>query len=261
MVENEEQWELRPILGATGQAFMGTKQDEKIFFKRNSSPLIATLAADGITPKLKWTQRTYSGDILTAQEWAEGKTLSKKNMADDRVIKMIRHIHQSKNLLMTLRRIDNRVCKPLDFIDIYFKDLPPSLKSHTFFNEVIQFLENQIDDDFYLVDYVVCHGDLNHHNFLLSNDNQLYLVDWENVRIADPISDITWLLCQYFDPSQWMSWFNAYEIEVDKKVFKRVQWYSLMNCLLLVKHFSIENRYQRMNEVILLIKSIYNQVK
>ncbi|UUX34158.1 phosphotransferase family protein [Fundicoccus culcitae] len=261
MVENDEQWDMRPILGATGQAFMGVKEEEKIFFKRNSSPLIAALAADGITPKLKWTQRTYSGDILTAQEWAEGKTLSKQDMSSQRVIDLIRHVHESNNLLLTLKRIDNRVCKPLDFIDLYFNELPPSLKTHTLFNEIIQFLEDQIDDDFYLVDYVVCHGDLNHHNFLLSNHEQLYLVDWENVRIADPISDITWLLCQYLEPSQWMEWFNNYGIEITKKVFKRVQWYSLMNCLLLVKHYASENRYARMNEVILLIKSIYNQVK
>lgn len=34
-------------------------------------------------------------------------------------------------------------------------------------------------------------------------DQQLYLIDWEEVRIADPISDLTKFLLQYFKPSEW----------------------------------------------------------
>lgn len=261
MIDHDESWDMRPLLGATGQAFMGVKQHEKVFFKRNSSPIIAALSAEGITPKLKWTQRTYSGDTLTAQEWAEGKILTKEDMASEKVIHMIRYIHQSDNLLMTLQRIDNRICKPLDFIDLYFHNLPQSLQTHTLFNEIISFLEDSIDNDFYQVKYSVCHGDLNHHNFISSNDGQLYLVDWENVKIADPISDITWLLCQYYQPSQWMDWLKTYDFRMNKTVYKRIQWYSLMNCLLLVKHYMSENRHHRTNEIILLLKSIYEQVK
>lgn len=258
--QHPSDWEMLPIEdGSTGQAFMGIRQNERVFFKRNTSPFIATLSAEGIAPKLIWTQRTYSGDVLTAQEWTDGTLLSHDDMATPKVVDLIRRIHTSHYLLSMLQRVQGAVFKPLDFIQFYLHQLSPSLKKHHFFNEVLHFLEEQMDDDFYRAPYVVCHGDLNHHNFLLSTHQHLYLVDWENVRIADPLSDITWLLCQYFPPSQWMDWFDTYGFPIDASFYKRTQWYSLMNCLLLVKHYHAENRLVKMNEVILLLKSIYAQ--
>lgn len=35
---------------------------------------------------------------------------------------------------------------------------------------------------------------LNHKNWLLSDKEKLYLVDWESARIADPASDLSMLM-------------------------------------------------------------------
>ena len=70
----EQDWQMTPIGGASGDAYMGVKNNERVFFKRNSSPFLAALSAQGITPKLMWTQRTYSGDLLVAQEWKDGRS-------------------------------------------------------------------------------------------------------------------------------------------------------------------------------------------
>ena len=51
----EQDWQMTPIGGASGDAYMGVKNNERVFFKRNSSPFIAALSAQGITPKLMWT--------------------------------------------------------------------------------------------------------------------------------------------------------------------------------------------------------------
>ena len=257
--KEKEDWQLHPIGGNTGRAYMGVKSDEKVFLKRNTSPFIAALSASGITPKLRWTQRTYSGDILTAQDWTDGEILTKDNMADEAVIKLIKDIHDSTYLLNMLRFVEGKVCRPLDLIDLYFVDLAPSLQNHQYFNQVIQSLEDSIDDDFYQVDYVVCHGDLNHNNFLVSADEQLYLVDWDNVRVADPLSDITLLLVQYFSPSNWMEWFEAYDFNINESFYKRVRWYSILNCLCLIKQYFNENRHHKLNEIVLLLKNIYEQ--
>lgn len=255
--KEKEDWQLHPIGGNTGRAYMGVKSDEKVFLKRNTSPFIAALSASGITPKLRWTQRTYSGDILTAQDWTDGELLTKDNMADEAVIKLIKGIHDSTYLLNMLRFVEGKVCRPLDLIDLYFVDLAPSLQNHQYFNQVIQSLEDSIDDDFYQVDYVVCHGDLNHNNFLVSADEQLYLVDWDNVRVADPLSDITLLLVQYFSPCDWMTWFEAYDFNMNESFYKRVRWYSILNCLCLIKQYFNENRHYKLNEFVLLLKNIY----
>ncbi|WP_124057985.1 phosphotransferase family protein [Vaginisenegalia massiliensis] len=255
-----EDWEFHPLeAGATGQAFMGVKSDEKVFFKRNTSPFIAALSAEGIVPKLMWTQRTYSGDILTAQEWKDGQLLDKEEMASLEVCQLIHKIHHSTNLFWMLRKVDGHVFRPLDFIDFYFSELPTSLQNNQFLNQVVAYLEDSIEDYFYQVDYTVCHGDLNHHNFLRDQEDYLYLVDWENVRIADPLSDLTFILCQYLNPTEWTDWLNQYGLTIDKETYTRIRWYSLVNCLLAIKQYYMENRHYKVNETILLIKRIYQE--
>lgn len=255
----EDGWELHPIGGRTGDAYMGIRNNEKVFLKRNTSPFISALSAEGITPKLMWTQRTYSGDTLVAQEWKQGHVLQKDDMANSNIKALIKHIHQSNHLLTMLRRVGGQEFQPLDFIELYFKDLPHNLVSHQYFNKIIHFLEDQVHEEFYQVPTCVCHGDLNHHNFLFDTNHQkLYLVDWENVRIADPLSDLTYLLIQYFPPSQWASWFASYDLEESLLFKRRVTWYSLLNCLLLAKNYYIEGRFDKVNEMVLLIQSIFN---
>lgn len=256
--DGREEWQMLPLKGASGEAFMGVKNNEKVFFKRNASPFIPSLSAEGLAPKLMWTQRTYSGDLLTAQEWKNAVQLKKTDMSQSGVIALIRQIHHSDHLLMLLKRVQSHAFKPLDFIELYFRELPSALAKHHFFNQVVQTLEDLIDDDFYQCQYVVCHGDLNHNNFMVDEQNKIFLVDWEGVKIADPLSDITWLLLQYYPPSQWMDWFDIYQFEIDHTFYKRVKWYSLMNCLLLIKQYTIENRPILVNELVLLLKSIYN---
>lgn len=36
----DKDWRLQPIKGATGQTYMGIKETEKVFIKRNTSPLL-----------------------------------------------------------------------------------------------------------------------------------------------------------------------------------------------------------------------------
>lgn len=255
----QDGWELHPLNGHTGDAFMGVKADKKIFLKRNSSPFIVSLSALGITPRLMWTQKTYSGDTLVAQEWKNGRLLSKDNMNDLEVIQLIAYIHQSDHLTDLLTRMQGDVYQPLDFIKEFYQDLPQNLASNQTIQELIQYLEDSLHDGFYKIKSCVCHGDLHHQNFLKDETKHLYLVDWENVRIADPISDITYLLIQYYPPSQWMDWFKQYHSTFDYSFYDRVVWYSIINCLKMVKHHYIENRYYKVNEYILLAKNIYRQ--
>lgn len=259
----EDGWELHPIGGQSGDAYMGVRNEEKVFLKRNTSPLISALSAEGITPKLMWTQRTYSGDTLVAQEWKQGHVLTKEDMDNQDIKDLISHIHHSQHLLTMLKRVGGKEFSPLDFIELYFQDLPQNLATHQYFNQIIHFLEDQVHEDFYQIQPCVCHGDLNHHNFLYdTTHNKLYLVDWENVRIADPLSDLTYLLIQYFPPHQWSSWLSSYDFQETLLFRQRVTWYSLFNCLLLAKHYYLEGRLDKVNEMVLLIQSIFeNQNK
>lgn len=257
MYHNNEEWDMHPLDGNTGQAYLGISKNEKVFFKRNTSPFIAALAAEGITPRLKWTQRTYSGDILTAQEWEEGATLKAQDMNAPAVIDLIKSVHQHQSLVQLMRRIHEKDCQPMDLILDYQKDLPPSFSQHHFFNSVLEAMTQEIDSSLTTVPCVICHGDLNHNNFLLANDGTLYLVDWDNAKLADPLYDITYLLCRYYPPSQWMDWLEAYDFPIDLHFTKRVRWYSLLACLRLIKEYYQEDRHYQVNETVILLRNIF----
>ncbi|MFD6443364.1 phosphotransferase, partial [Peribacillus sp. NPDC060186] len=75
-----QEWDISPAGGATGEAFIAEKDGQKLFLKRNSSPFLAVLSAEGIVPKLMWTKRLENGDVITAQHWMEGRELSQQEM-------------------------------------------------------------------------------------------------------------------------------------------------------------------------------------
>lgn len=55
--------------------------------------------------------------------------------------------------------------------------------------EGLAYLEAHVDQ-VQFGEKVVCHCDVNHNNWLLSEDNQLYLIDWDGAMIADPAMDL-----------------------------------------------------------------------
>ena len=46
----ENGWQVLPIDGDTGTAYMGINKDERVFLKRNSSPFLAALSIEHIVP-------------------------------------------------------------------------------------------------------------------------------------------------------------------------------------------------------------------
>ncbi len=75
-----QEWDIVPAGGATGEAFYASYKDQQLFLKRNSSPFLAVLSAEGIVPKLVWTKRLENGDVITAQQWLPGRELKPIDM-------------------------------------------------------------------------------------------------------------------------------------------------------------------------------------
>src|SRR5699024_11235810 len=86
-------WTITSAGGLTGDAYIATSKDKKLFLKRNSSTFLAVLSAEGIVPKLIWTKRLESGDVITAQEWVEGRELRKEEMQHKQVAELLHKIH------------------------------------------------------------------------------------------------------------------------------------------------------------------------
>lgn len=221
-----QEWELSPAGGATGEAYFARNGDQKLFLKRNSSPFLAVLSAEGIVPKLVWTRRMENGDVITAQHWMEGRELKPSDMDGDHVAELLHKIHHSKELLDMLKRMEKEPLTPSSIL----KGIQETLEFDQFYLPEIEEALVYLRDHAEAVEVgekVVCHCDLNHNNWLLSENSQLYLIDWDGAVIADPAIDLGNLLYSYIEEARWGDWLLQYGSELTDHLRLRMYWYVL----------------------------------
>lgn len=250
-IEKESGWKLHPIGGETGQAFMGIRDQEKVFLKKNSSPFLATLSLEGITPRLIWTKRTGNGDVLTAQEWCNGRTLKRPEMAGANVVNILNKLHQSDILKRLLNRISGIEVNEEDLMREYLEDLAIDLKNHPLLKKAYDFLRNSPPLIYTEDDVSVCHADISNKNMLLSDEGELFLVDWDTAILMDHLFDIGQLLARYIEKEDWLDWARETGQLYSENEKGRIYWYVIINLLLDIKYAHRKNRYDRMNELIL----------
>lgn len=219
-----DNWEISPAGGLTGEAYMASSGENKLFIKRNSSPFLAVLSAEGIVPKLLWTRRMDNGDVLTAQKWMNGRVLTPKEMSSEQVAGLLKKIHTSEPLLSMLRRLGK---KPVTTAEILNR-LAEQAKGRTETRALRQAI-NFLKDTAELAEYpkkMVCHSDINHNNWLLGHEEKnLYLVDWDQAVIADPAMDLAMLLYWYVEEDQWEDWLGLYGLEFNRSLQLRLIWH------------------------------------
>lgn len=249
-------WEITPAGGATGEAFFAQHEKQKLFLKRNSSPFLAVLSAEGIVPKLIWTKRMESGDVITAQKWLSGRELTPREMNDERVALLLRKIHHSKPLLGMLERLGKSPLQPDVLLNKLEEDmdeelfaLPSVEKSFQYlFNEVVNMTSDKM---------VVCHCDVNHNNWLLSEADKLYLIDWDGAMIADPAIDLGPLLYWYIDKESWEVWLDKYGICLNDNLQLRMKWYVVVQTLQFIHWHKQKYRFEEMNYWINYLETIF----
>jgi len=235
------EWEYSPAGGATGDAYFAQLNDKKIFLKRNSSPFLAVLSAEGIVPKLIWTKRLENGDVVTAQQWLSGRELKPAEMNGENVAGLLKKIHQSNELLEMLRRIGKKPIEAKDVLDDVLRKLHPDLLKFEIVNKAITFLEQELENMEH--DHnVVCHSDVNHNNWLLSDSNELYLIDWDGAMIADPAVDIGMLLHWYIKKEDWPKWISLYGMELTDNLLLRMKWYVVAQSLHLLGWYQVKKK-------------------
>lgn len=221
------EYEIISAGGDTGQAFIAQHKDEKFFLKRNSSPFLAALSALDIVPKLKWTRRVENGDVITAQKWINARVLSTAEMGDSKVARLLSKIHHSDKLKQMLLKMEEASFSPLDMFRNHQSIFPRQTKTE---QEAIHYLEHnleQIEDGI----RVVCHGDINHNNWMISSEEELFLVDWDGAMLGDPAMDVSMLLYQYVPKENWKNWLEIYGGTYSKKLHRKLKWYALFQTL------------------------------
>jgi thiamine kinase-like enzyme len=225
-----QEWEIVPAGGATGKAFFAQHEEQKLFLKRNSSPFLAVLSAEGLVPKLVWTKRLETGDVITAQQWLNGRELSPDEMNDEKVAKLLRKIHQSEPLKDMLRRLGITPLLPATYLQMVQQGLDSDLLQIPSVRKSAEFLAIEVRN-VECKKHVVCHGDVNHNNWLLGENNQLYLIDWDGAMIGDPAMDLGLLLYWYIPKAEWTTWLKRYGIDASEDLMLRMKWYVLAHTL------------------------------
>lgn len=251
MIEREAGWQLYPIGGDTGKAYMGTKDEEKVFLKRNSSPFLAALSLEQITPRLIWTKRVENGDVLTAQEWCNGRTLSDSEMGSRQVADILSRVHQSQTLRRMLERVGGKTVYASHLLEDLYFNLSPDLQSHPTIALVFNHLVDSLDQIENLRQIRASHGDVSCDNLLLSDQGKLYLVDWDSAILADPANDLGQLFARYIDIDDWQAWYEDQLLPVSSVMKKKIKWYAFLHLLLEIKTAYYKKRYNRLNHLIL----------
>ncbi|MCC4721483.1 MULTISPECIES: phosphotransferase family protein [Salinicoccus] len=248
-------WTLDPVGGASGEAYKAEQDGRKLFLKRNASPFLAALSAEGIVPKLVWTKRIETGEVVTAQHWKNGRELTREEMHSERVASLMKKIHTSGPLLTMLKKLGMKPMLPDLLLNKIQTSLSPKVNAHHTVRSAIQYLENEmplIDEAF----CTVCHGDVNHNNWLLSDQDELYLVDWEGAMIADPAIDLGMILYTYVEPDDWKEWLEVYGKPLDRTLMKRMKWYTLVQAITMIQWYEDHKRFKDMNDWIIFLNKV-----
>ncbi len=239
-------WTLDSAGGASGEAYMAEQDGQKLFLKRNSNPFIAALSAEGIVPKLVWTKRIETGEVVTAQHWKNGRELTFNEMHEQRVAHLLKKIHNSRTLLNMLKRMEMEPITP----DILLNKINASLSREVLTHHVVRKALTYLEDHMPNLDprfFTVVHGDVNHNNWLLSDHDELYLVDWEGAMIADPAIDLGMLLYNYVPEKKWSQWLEVYGAKDSMDLQKRMKWYTVIQSIGMVQWYEEQKRYKDMN--------------
>ncbi|WP_445612916.1 phosphotransferase [Geobacillus sp. YF-1] len=225
-----KEWEITPAGGATGDAYFAEYEGKKLFLKRNSSPFLAVLSAEGIVPKLVWTKRLENGDVFTAQQWLNGRELKPCEMGSDQVAALLRKIHTSKELAAMLMRLGKSPLPPSGLLAALERQQRRQPSEEPLVRKALDWLEQRVlslpDDQ-----RAVCHCDINHNNWLLADDGTLYLIDWDGAVIGDPAIDIGMLLYLYIPRARWNAWLDRYGLAWSEGLALRIKWYTLAHAL------------------------------
>ena len=241
-----QDWEIVPAGGATGKAFFAQHQEQKLFLKRNSSPFLAVLSAEGIVPRLVWTKRLENGDVITAQQWLNGRVLSSLEMNDQQVAMHLQKIHRSEALRGMLSRLGKSPLHPEALYHMIMTDLDKEFLDIPTVKAAMEFLEKEVQN-VHCEEQVVCHCDINHNNWLLTDINQLFLIDWDGAMIADPAIDLGLLLYWYIPKQEWEIWLDHYGIKLTNDLKLRMKWYVLAQTLTSIQWHKKKARFQEMN--------------
>lgn len=241
---------LTPLKGKSGQAFLGTyPSGERVFVKMDTVPILAALADEQITPHLLWTKRKSSGEMMSAQEWLNGRLLERVDMTSKQIVQILIRLHRSKTLVKQLMRLGYKVEEPYRLLQKWQRRAPFHLRNNHYLQSVIDELMHNLPD-FNEELATIVHGDVRHTNWIITTSGLIYLVDWDTVRLTDRMYDVAQIMSHYIPKDGWRDWLVYYGYKDNTKVWNKFFWYGQLSYLNQIMTFFEMEELDKVNQEI-----------
>ncbi|KPJ22365.1 cell cycle regulator CcrZ [Streptococcus phocae] len=231
MTTTEQELTLTPLRGKSGKAYKGTYPNgDCVFIKLNTTPILPALAKEQIAPQLLWAKRMGNGDTMSAQEWLNGRTLTKKDMNSKQIIHILLRLHKSKQLVNQLLQLNYKIENPYDLLVDFEKNAPLQIQQNSYLQAIVKELKRSLPE-FRSEVATIVHGDIKHSNWVITTSGMIFLVDWDSVRLTDRMYDVAYLLSHYIPKSRWAEWLSYYGYKNNDKVMQKIIWYGQLSYL------------------------------
>ncbi|EHJ55873.1 hypothetical protein HMPREF9318_01195 [Streptococcus urinalis FB127-CNA-2] len=231
MANTDQDLVLTPLRGKSGKAFKGTYPNgDSIFVKLNTTPILPALAKEQIAPQLLWAKRMANGDMMSAQEWLNGRILTREDMSSKQIVHILLRLHKSKPLVNQLLQLNYKIENPYDLLVDFESNAPLQIQENTYIQAVVKELKRSLPE-FNSEIATIVHGDIKHSNWVITTSGMIYLVDWDSVRITDRMYDVAYLLSHYIPEVRWPEWLSYYGYKNNEKVRQKIIWYGQLSYL------------------------------
>jgi hypothetical protein len=222
------EWKLKPAPGGSGgQSWVADGEGRRLFVKVGADgSLLRRLGQLGVAPPFVASHQLDRGDLVV-QEFVEGvhphgRWLDGHVAEIGRLMKVYHAVVGIREGVTALSAL-----YALDGLRQRLSALTAQLNGGVtdVLSKAIQAIAGSAAET-YAAEPVVTHGDPNTSNLILGSDRSLYLVDWDEARVSDPLRDIGQVLWWYVRPERWGDGLAACDLPDTSSVRQRVYWWA-----------------------------------
>jgi thiamine kinase-like enzyme len=232
-------WEFGYPAGHGHETYLVYHQDEVFFVKLGSQiERYLAIASIGITPPILAEGLLEDGTSIMVQKFIRGKNPIRKDfrthLADFALT--INKVHQCAEIRNSLPKVSsdqfNSIgIQVLNDIQTRWKKYKPLVPdSAVMVDKAISQLREKVMR-FLGSGLVSSHNDINNSNWIISEDEQLFLIDLDSMSLDDPALDVGAILWWYYPPELRQEFLEIVGYADDQEFKSRMQVRMAMHCL------------------------------
>ncbi|HVV55379.1 MAG TPA: phosphotransferase [Mucilaginibacter sp.] len=227
-------WQMeKPINGRRKEKYIVSGGGLKYFLKFDvDAEILKRLARIGVAPDVLQSG-THKGRTFIVQQFIEGSAPQKSWFASnsERVFTLLKTYHNDPVLLQILlqrfpQRDRNLFESELQVLDRSIGSIKsPYFEDVNFRDSYLKF--SGLGYELNAGQMAVIHNEPNNSNFLLSDD-RLFMVDWDEITLGDPLMDTGPLLWWYWPFDDWPVCLDLMNIEFDDTAIAKIFWFAAL---------------------------------